>query len=169
MVVAADKNDINLNIRRVKQDKSWSCWYASAQMVLSYRNVTLPATQVATNLSSLVTYYADKGLGGAAVRKFAADVGLNADQSYFAGLWSPAGFSVALGKVGPLWVPGLFPQGARSVGHVVVVAGKVGDALLIADPDGSQPYPKWMDVKSLEQIWGALSLPILYSLPGPVS
>lgn len=119
MPLAARKSDLSLKVNRIKQDKDMSCWYASAQMVLSYRSIAMSVTNMSTNLSALIRYLADEGLAKSAVLTFADEVGLHKDQAQFAKGFTEETYGIYLGKLGPLWMAGLFPQGGTLLLFVV--------------------------------------------------
>ena len=157
MSLASRKNDLSLHVSPIRQDKKMSCWYAAAQMVLSYRDLVMQVVNM-TNPFTAIRYYENKGLALSAVKELAWEVGLHYDQSHFEKGFTKDTYGIYLGKLGPLWMAGKFPQG----GHAVVVCGIAGDDVMIADPDPSQTFPRWMPVAQLEAIRSPFNLPVLY-------
>jgi hypothetical protein len=163
VVSAPKKTDLSLPIKRITQDRTMSCWYAAAQVVLSYRSVAMSVVNMSTNLSTLIRYGSNQGLMTNGVNAFADEVGLHKNQAFFGRGFDGESYGIYLGKLGPLWVAGNHPQG----GHVVVIAGVAADNLLLADPDPSRPFPRWMPIATFEGIRSAWNLPILYRLNAP--
>ena len=163
MPLAPSPYDFTINFQRIKQDKHMSCWYAAAQMVLGSRDIVKSIVFTSTNLNTLIRYVGNKGLIPKTVTDFASEVGLSSDQSVFSSGFSAENYSTYLKKLGPLWLAGKFPQG----GHVVVICGVIGDKVMVADPDGSQPFPKWMALSEVEAVRTSYKAPLLYRVNGP--
>lgn len=161
--------DFSLPIRRITQDKNMPCWYASATMVLTYRNVAMSVVNMSSNIDALTRYFNDVEIFSGECYKFASEVGLHSDQSIFIDGFSVKNYSIYLKMYGPLWFGGLFYglTGERNRGHVVVVCGVAGDKLLIADPDPAKPFPLWETHNEIEAIRNSLNAPILYMANAP--
>lgn len=167
MPLSSTETDINLNVLRFTQDKTMSCWFAAAQTVLSYRSIGMAIANPNSNIDTLIRVFENDGIRGDVFEKFASEVGLNTSQSVFDRQFTREAYFVYLSKLGPLWVPCIFPDRPGGRGHIVAVVGVVKNSLMIADPDGSQSYPKWMSVEDFESV-RAKQFPILYKIFGPM-
>ena len=136
---------LKLKVPLVAQDKSMSCWYASACMV---------------------AYYFEAGPRLGLPQKYAANAGISPKLGDIIALaktehltpvlasnrnWTAADLERALGDFGPLWCAGFW----YGPGHVVVVTGVEGDTVHINDPDGGRAKTgtlAWFN-QSLGKMW----------------
>ena len=109
------------DMKLIPQDKNWSCWYASGQMLIEWRSRRTRSCEIAHPDPSQVTKWGklyDKASGpGGGIRnedilEFARDLGLEAVPPVSP---SPGAIEKWLVNYGPLWVNG--------VSHITVIAG----------------------------------------------
>ena len=119
---------MRLSVPHIVQEKSWSCWHASARMLYGYRRKACihPLPRV---------YDANQGLTAEAFIDLAADVGLQTlppvNQSY-----SWRWLDDALCRYGPLWAAGQW-NGAN---HIIVITGvDASGAVYVNDPARAAP------------------------------
>jgi Papain-like cysteine protease AvrRpt2 len=115
----------------IPQDKNMACWYASAQMLITWRQMKTLSCETSHplpgNVPELKTVYvANDGLPFSLNIELARDLGL-VDVPPMTP--SPGALASLLKRYGPLWFCGLFPQG-----HVVVITGVSSSQLWINDP-----------------------------------
>jgi hypothetical protein len=131
------------NLQLIVQDKTLSCWYASAQMLILWRREATQSTEMAlpdpSELPSYIRMHANNdAIPWATIRQFAQDLGLVPLP-----LVSPTPQLVAswLREHGPIWADGtkfVVSNGVtNSYGHVVVIGGisTDPDRILILDPE----------------------------------
>jgi hypothetical protein len=114
-----------------------ACWYASAQMVIQWRQNLTQSCEAAhpdpSNVPAAVaTYKADNGLQFKDMIKFAGMLGLHPVPPQSP---SPEAIYDWLYNYGPVWAAGQKVDGARKYGHVFVIAGIMGDQIYIHDPE----------------------------------
>jgi hypothetical protein len=117
---------IKLEVPLVPQDKSMSCWYASACMV---------------------AYYYEAGPRLGLPKRYAENQGVNPTVGDFVALakaehltpviaanraWGDTSLERALRDFGPIWCAGYW----YGPGHIVVLTGVENGSVLINDPDG---------------------------------
>lgn len=109
------------NMKLIPQDKDWSCWYASGQMLIAWRQEQTQSCELAHPDPSQVKRWgklydkADSQAGGITnevILEYARDLGLEAVPPMSP---TPAAIEGWLAKYGPLWVNG--------VSHITVIAG----------------------------------------------
>jgi hypothetical protein len=118
---------LKLKVPLVAQDKSMSCWYASACMVAYY-------FEAGPRLGLPKQYAANQGifpeLGEiiklAKVEHLEPVVAANRN-------WSSLSLECLLRDSGPIWSAGFW----YGFGHVVVLTGIEGDRVFLNDPDGA--------------------------------
>lgn len=116
------------NMKLIPQDKNWSCWYASAQMIINWRREKTQSSEMgiidpSEDDSSEDIYKLDKGIGNGQIISFAKKLGLVAVPPL-----SPSEDAIEnwLRRYGPLWVNGKT--------HIVVIAGIKNGNVLVYDP-----------------------------------
>ena len=121
----------------IPQTMEMSCWFASANMVVTWRRNELQACQVGQpspwQVPSAVQRRADNnGLSLSSMLQFARDLGFEAVPPM-----SPTldAIETWLKHHGPLWFAGEKSNGAKKYGHVWVIVGRDGDQLTIHDPE----------------------------------
>lgn len=130
----------------IAQQKSKSCWAASAAMLLTWKNgIPVSESQAAQRAGGSFEYAfnANNGLFGSEIANLAAALNLRveAPQNYL-----PAGYHDLLTAHGPLWVGTAIFSKTHVYRHVRVVRGIVGDGgfttsrLYIVDPCGGRDY-----------------------------
>jgi len=137
------------NMKLIAQDKDWSCWFASAQMLIAWRQNQTQSCEAAHPDPSQVKKWGklyDKASGpegaiqNSDILEFAADLGLVAIRPMSP---TPEAIQGWLARYGPLWVNG--------VNHITVIAGirdTVGDLeVLVFDP--AMPNKKHGEWRSL--------------------
>jgi hypothetical protein len=117
---------LRLKVPVVWQDKSMSCWYASACMV---------------------AYYFEAGPRLGLPKQYAANTGINPNLGEIITLakaehleavlasnrnWTEVGLERTLRDFGPIWAAGFW----YGSGHAVVVTGVDGNKVFLNDPDG---------------------------------
>jgi hypothetical protein len=109
------------NMKLIPQDKDWSCWYASGQMLIRWRQRTTQSSELAHPDPSQVKRWGklyDKaatsagGITNETILEFARDLGLEAVPPMSP---TPEALHGWLVDYGPLWVNG--------VAHITVIAG----------------------------------------------
>src|SRR5262245_4800889 len=129
------------NMQLIQQDKSMSCWYASAMMVIEWRRRVKQMTELAhPDPSQVATWrilYGDNtGITNDRIRRFAADLGLVAVPPLSP---HPNTLQSWLMQYGPLWVNGK--------SHITVIAGiREGNGkheVLVYDPALSKRMGEW--------------------------
>lgn len=145
----------------IPQDQNMACWYASAQMLITWRQNHTRQCEIAHRDPSFVPdlvkiYQANNGLSIADVTKLAKELGLEPVPPQ-----SPTSDAIEnwLRVYGPIWFAGLFPSG-----HAVVITGVMGDRVHINDPwpvktaaqpGGSRRSLTWQQFTSVLQPLGA--------------
>jgi N-acetyl-anhydromuramyl-L-alanine amidase AmpD len=125
--------DINWNeVELIAQPTNWSCWAASAAMIVGWRDRLSLTPDTIADLAGRTTA---SGLNPSNRADLARAWGLSVEgpQSY-----TIEGFRRLLENNGPLWVGILTPSGT---GHAVVVTGMYSDGA----PDGSDSYVRISD------------------------
>src|SRR5438105_160207 len=126
------------NLTLIPQDKTLSCWYASAQMLLQWRRNSRQMTEASLSDPSEVPEYirmhaANDAIPWVQIRQFARDLGLVPLP-----LMSPTSQTILdwLRRYGPIWADGVKFTARGSYGHVVVIGGIATDPdrILILDP-----------------------------------
>lgn len=119
----------------VQQDMEMSCWLASAQMLIRWKEKRTNRTDVrhpdpSTLASWSQVYRNNNGITNAQIKKFAEDMGFKMVPPMTA---TPNAIEQWLRWYGPLWV-----NGTR---HITVIAGIRGDVknpeILVLDPEAS--------------------------------
>jgi hypothetical protein len=105
------------NMTLIPQDKTMSCWYASGQMLVHWRQESTQSCEIAHPDPSLVKkwgklYDQNTGITNDKILEFARDLGLVAVPPMCP---TPEAIEGWLKKYGPLWVNG--------VRHITVIAG----------------------------------------------
>jgi hypothetical protein len=128
----------------IKQTKTMSCWYASAQMVIQWRRNQMQMTEMGIMdpsedgiISRMKDH--DHGISNSAILHFAKKLGLVPVPPM-----SPAEATIEtwLRAYGPLWVNGK--------SHIVVIGGiRPGEVLVYdPDPDPSNVGPQWRSLSN---------------------
>lgn len=115
----------------IPQDKTMACWYASAQMLITWRMMKTLSCEISHPPPGSVpalksTYMENNGLPFQKTVELASDLGLVAVPPMTP---SPGALASLLSRYGPLWFAGLFPQG-----HAVVITGVSSSQVWINDP-----------------------------------
>lgn len=124
------------NMELIPQDKDWSCWYASGQMLINWRRRTTRSSEMKHPDPSQVQRWcklydkaqtSEGGITNEKILEFARDLGFEAVPPMSP---TPAALHKWLVDYGPLWVNG--------VSHITVIAGirdTAGDLeVLVYDP-----------------------------------
>ncbi len=137
------------NMKHVKQTKRMACWFASAQMLITWRRETTQSCEIgildpSEDTASYKMWEINNGILNPEILKFAKRVGLQAVPPVSP---SEQGLADLLFYYGPLWVNGK--------SHIVVIAGIRNEGsnnaeALVYDP----AYNEW-EVKAKE--WRSLS------------
>jgi hypothetical protein len=138
-----------LVVQLIKQDKPMACWYASVQMLFTYKQ------QCADPMDS--QYLADKGISAAQFIDLAHTAGLQTiprvNQSYD---WTF--IDDLLYKFGPIWAAGDW-NGAP---HIIVLTGvDSGGKLMVNDPAFSVPQSRNMGWFN-QHIDSTVDIPMMY-------
>jgi hypothetical protein len=132
------------NMLLIPQDKTMSCWYASGQMLISWRQRQTQSSELAHPDPSLVTkwsklYDNNPGIQDSQIAEFASDLGLD-----MVGRMTPSPTYVRdlLQRHGPLWINGN--------SHITVIAGirsaGAGYEVLVFNPaQPAFPNGAWVD------------------------
>lgn len=132
-----------LNLTLIPQDKTLSCWYASAQMLIQWRRNARQRTEArlldpSESPQWMQRYVANDIIPWAQIRQFAQDLGLVPLPLVSP---SPRALLGWLQQYGPIWADGtkFVTAGGREIsyGHVVVIGGISlnPDRILIFDPE----------------------------------
>lgn len=129
-----------MDVPKVAQDKSMSCWYAGACMVAYYR-------EAGPRLGIPDVYMANTGVTAAQMRLLAKNEGLKEATLSYGGCTAEQ-LEAALRKYGPLWVDGDWFGPA----HIIVVTGvdTTSKEVIFNDPDGGVEKTKsmtWFNAK----------------------
>ncbi|MBD8532139.1 MULTISPECIES: papain-like cysteine protease family protein [unclassified Massilia] len=137
------------DMKLIPQDKDWSCWYASGQMLIDWRRRQTRSTEAAHPDPSQAERWGklyDKasgpegGIRNEDILQFARDLGLEAIAPMSP---TPAGIEKWLIRYGPLWVNG--------VSHITVIAGirdlNMDTEVLVFDP--ALPHKRQGEWRSL--------------------
>ena len=135
----------------IVQDKDWSCWYASGQMLIEWRRRQTMSSEIAHPDPSQVKKWSslyDKasgpggGIGNGDILEFAKDLGLEAVPPMSP---TPQALEKWLKNHGPLWVNG--------VSHITVIAGirDSGGELEVLVYDPAMPSKQHGEWRSLSQ------------------
>lgn len=130
------------NMKLIVQDQSNSCWFASGQMLINWRQQKTQSCEVSHPDPALVEKWGKKYDNNARIfneeiRQFAADMGLEVMPPMTP---TPQYVHTLLVRNGPLWVNGF--------AHITVIAG-IRDLngsidVLVFDPGrGDRPNGKW--------------------------
>jgi hypothetical protein len=132
------------NMKLIPQDRTMSCWYASGQMLISWRQRKTQSCEEMHPDPSLVAkwgklYDDNPGIGNGQIESFARDLGLT---MLGPATPSPTYVRDLLRDHGPLWVNGN--------SHITVIAGirstAAGVEVLVFDPaKPSLPHGAWRD------------------------
>lgn len=138
-----------LGVPMIRQEKSMSCWHASARMIWGYRYMQ------SINPMNIV-YQANTGLSPAQFINLAKTLGLESIpfiiQSY-----SWEGIADLLRSYGPLWAAGYW----YGFAHVIVITGVYPDGRLFVNDPGSGP--KVHDVKFFnDRVASNVMNPVMY-------
>jgi hypothetical protein len=119
------------NVPLIPQTLDMACWYASAQMLITWRQGQTKSCELAhpdpSDDPRLVSIYkSNTGLGLTQVTMLAKDLGLEETPRMTPTLQT---VETWLQRYGPLWFAGLWPSG-----HVVVVTGINASGIQINDP-----------------------------------
>jgi hypothetical protein len=120
----------------IPQTQTWACWYASAQMLITWRrNRTLQTERAHPDPSEVPLlqgiFAANHGLSLNQIVVLARQLGLTPVPPMTP---SPSALSSWLADCGPLWFAGLFPAGHARSGHAVVITGTDDTSVSINDP-----------------------------------
>lgn len=145
------------NVPLIPQDLTMACWYASAQMVIKWRQEYTQSSEMAhPDVSEIpgevAAYKANNGLALDMVMTLAQDLGLETVPPMTPTLplieqW--------VREYGPIWCCGRKTNEAtgQSYGHAFVIVGVKGDQIYIHDPEpvkvGSK---KWVDASWLTNL-----------------
>jgi hypothetical protein len=115
----------------IPQTKNMACWYASAQMLIAWRQARKLMCEGAHPDPSLVPslrakFLDNDGIPASVFRELAMALGLKEMPPMTP---SPGMIASMLKEYGPLWFAGLHP-----FGHVVVITGVSPSSLAINDP-----------------------------------
>jgi hypothetical protein len=132
------------NMKLIPQDKDMSCWFASGQMLISWRQNQTQMCEIAHPDPALVKkwdklYDDNPGINNSQIADFAKDLGL---KMMGAMTPTPEYMRELLQRHGPLWVNGK--------SHITVIAGirsgPTGTEVLVFDPaKPSLPNGAWRD------------------------
>lgn len=132
------------DMKLIPQDKDMSCWYASGQMLIAWRQRLTQSCEAAHPDPAMVTkwsnlYHANPGINNNQIADFARDLGLKMVGPMTP---SPAYIQDLLRRHGPLWVNGN--------NHITVIAGirsgPRGVEVLVFDPaKPALPNGAWHD------------------------
>lgn len=141
------------NVPLIPQQSGMACWYASTQMLITWRRRITRSTEAALPDPSEVPdavelYKENNGLSFSENIHFAKLMGLD-----YVPLMSPTLEAIAgwLFDYGPIWAAGYKETPTNRYGHVFVIVGVGPDQLVIYDPEpvhqGSVLYesPSWLD------------------------
>lgn len=128
-------------VQLIQQDKTMACWFASAMMLINWKERNRPSAGMACqgiDKDTLALYKANDGIGNAQILSLARRLGLVAIPPQTP---SVEGLLTWLKHCGPLWTNG--------VSHIVVIAGvksaAAGRCLLkVYDPWPRVPV-QWRD------------------------
>lgn len=132
------------DMKLIPQDRTMSCWFASGQMLIAWRQRKTRSSELAHPDPSLLAkwnklYDDNPGINNSQIRSFASDLGLTLLGPRTP---SPAYVRDLLRRHGPLWVNGN--------SHITVIAGirstGAGVQVLVFDPDKpAQLHGAWHD------------------------
>lgn len=145
------------NIRLVPQSQTMSCWYASAMMVIQWRQRrgTLFEPPQPTQFSDINAHLmANDGMPHAQMLSLAQRLGLQATPR-LQRLPNAVELQTWLMMFGPLWTDGLKTGPSGTYGHVVVVGGvdDISSQILVFDPEPVNLGTRsWLPFSQLSQI-----------------
>lgn len=124
------------SMKLIPQDKTMSCWYASGQMLINWRQQKTQSCEIAHPDPSMVKkwgklYDDNPGINNGQIREFARDLGL---KMVGAMTPTPAYIAELLRRHGPLWVNGKT--------HITVIAGirTTGTSVEVLVFDPAKPH-----------------------------
>ena len=137
------------NVPLIPQQLTMACWYASAQMLIQWRQESTQSCEIDHPDPSMLTdevnrYKANNGLGLDQMMTFAKALGLRTVPPMTPTLGLVEQW---LRQYGPIWAAGKkIGPGGNAYGHVFVIVGVLGNQLYIHAPEPVKlGSARWVD------------------------